>query len=187
MDHHQSTVSLLVEILGKRSAKKLYRGSLVELYLGEHLPEAAKVKLQASRELVRRWMEEELRHGPLLADPRGVRDYLKVHFAGYEREVFVVLFLDNRHRLISCEEMFQGTIDGATVHPREVVKRALAVNAAAVILAHNHPSGVAEPSQADEMITRRLKDALAIVDIRCLDHLIIAGSQTVSLAEKGLI
>lgn len=190
MDMHNaqsSTVELLSVILGKRSAKRLYRGSLVELFLGEKLPEDVRLRLAASRELVRRWMLEELRHGPLLCDPKGVRDYLKVHYAGSEREIFLVLFLDNRHRLISGEEMFQGTIDGASVHPREVVKRALALNAAAVILAHNHPSGVADPSQADELITRRLREALAIVDIRCLDHFIVAGTAVLSFAEKGLI
>jgi DNA repair protein RadC len=102
-------------------------------------------------------------------------------------EVFCCLYLDNRHRLIRFEELFRGTIDGATVHPREVLRQALAHNAAAIILAHNHPSGVAEPSQADEMITRRLKEALALVDIRVLDHLVIAGAEAVSLAEKGLL
>ena len=141
--------------------------------------------LTASRELVRRWMLEELRHGPLLGTPQSVRDYLRVHYLDKEREVFLCLFLDNRHRLISAEEMFQGTIDGASVHPREVVKRALALNAAAVIVSHNHPSGVADPSQADELITRRLIDALALVDIRCLDHLIVGGTAVTSLAERG--
>jgi DNA repair protein RadC len=101
--------------------------------------------------------------------------------------VFCVLFLTNRHRVIAFEEMFRGTIDGATVHPREVVKQALRLNAAAVILAHNHPSGVSEPSRADEAITRRLRDALALVDIRVLDHLIVGGSEITSLAERGLL
>jgi DNA repair protein RadC len=104
-----------------------------------------------------------------------------------EREVFGCLFLDNRHRLIALEEMFLGTIDGASVHPREVVKRALKLNAAAVILAHNHPSGVAEPSQADELITARIRDALALVDIRVLDHLVVGGTTVTSFAERGLI
>ena len=130
---------------------------------------------------------EDLRRTPVLENPRAVSQYLCVHYAGHEREVFSCLFLDNRHRLISVEEMFQGTIDGASVHPREVVKRALKLNAAAVILAHNHPSGVAEPSQADELITARLRDALALVDIRVLDHLIVGGSSVTSLAEKGLL
>ncbi len=186
-DIQTPTVELLTVIMGKRAAKRLYRGSLVELFLAEDLPADIRVRLTASRELVRRWMLEELRHGPVLGDPRAVRDYLRVHYAGHEREVFMCLFLDNRHKLISAEEMFQGTIDGASVHPREVVKRALSLNAAAVILAHNHPSGIADPSQADELITSRLRDALAIVDIRCLDHLIVGGATVTSLAERGLI
>jgi len=186
-DLHTSTTTLLALILGKRRAKQMYRGSLVELFLGEKVPEDVRARMAGARELVRRWMLEELKHGPVLGDPRGVRDYLRVHYAGHEREVFLCLFLDNRHRLISAEEMFQGTIDGASVHPREVVKRALQVNAAAVILAHNHPSGVADPSQADELITRRLKDALAVVDIRTLDHLIVGDTAVTSFAEKGLM
>lgn len=104
-----------------------------------------------------------------------------------EHEVFVVAMLNNRHHLIACEEMFRGTIDGASVHPREVIKAALNVNAAAVIIAHNHPSGVAQPSQADELITRRLKEALALVDIRLLDHFIVTNSGTFSFAEKGML
>jgi DNA repair protein RadC len=104
-----------------------------------------------------------------------------------ERVVFAVIFLDKRHRFISYQEMFQGTIDGASVHPREVVKEALKQNAAGVILAHSRPSGVAEPSQADEFITQRLKDALNLVDIRILDHIIVAGGETTSFAEMGLL
>jgi DNA repair protein RadC len=104
-----------------------------------------------------------------------------------DHEVFTVIFMDNRHRVIECLEMFRGTIDGASVHPREVVKEALQRNAAAVILCHNHPSGVAEPSQADELITRRLQDSLALIDVRLLDHLIVAGGEVISLAERGLV
>jgi DNA repair protein RadC len=115
------------------------------------------------------------------------RRYLRLQLAEREAEVFCVLFLTNRHRVIAFTEMFQGTIDGATVHPREVVKQALRLNAAAVILAHNHPSGVAEPSRADEAITRRLKEALALVDVRVLDHLIVGGSEITSFAERGLL
>jgi DNA repair protein RadC len=107
--------------------------------------------------------------------------------ANREFETFCLIYLDNRHRLIACEDLFRGTIDGASVHPREVVKEALKHNAAAVILAHNHPSGVAEPSHADELITRRLREALALVDIRVLDHLIVAVGATVSFAELGLL
>jgi DNA repair protein RadC len=110
-----------------------------------------------------------------------------MRFAGLEHEVFCCLYLDNRNRVIACEELFRGTIDGASVHPRAVVKRALIHNAAAIILAHNHPSGVAEPSQADELITRRLKQALALVDIRVLDHLIVADAVVESMAERGLL
>jgi DNA repair protein RadC len=110
-----------------------------------------------------------------------------MHYAGQQREVFGCMFLDNRHRLIRFDEVFHGTIDGASVHPREVVKLALARNAAAVILAHNHPSGVAEPSQADELITARLRDALSLVDIRVLDHLVVGGTTVTSFVERGLI
>jgi DNA repair protein RadC len=128
-----------------------------------------------------------LQAGPALASPRAARDYLVARLRDLEHEVFVCLFLDSRHRLTSCEEMFRGTVDGASVHPREVVKQALARNATAVILAHNHPSGIAEPSQADEIITTRLRDALALVEIRLLDHLIIGDGCCISLAEKGLV
>lgn len=134
-----------------------------------------------------RILADRLVRGDLLESPSATRRYLALRFANLEHEVFCCLFLDNRHRLIACDELFRGTIDGASVHPREVVKRALAHNAAAVILAHNHPSGMAEPSQADELITLRLKDALGLVDIRVLDHLVVAGSTVVSLAERGVL
>ncbi|MEO8017859.1 MAG: DNA repair protein RadC [Pseudomonadota bacterium] len=125
--------------------------------------------------------------GVCLTAPSATRDYLKTMLAPQERELFIVLALDNRHRLIASDILFAGTIDGASVHPREVVKCALRHNAAAVIFAHNHPSGVAEASQADELITRRLRDALALVDIRTLDHLVVGAGQTVSFAERGLL
>lgn len=144
-------------------------------------------ELQAALEIVRRHHLERLRSGPLLGSPRAARDYLVARLRDLEHEVFCCLFLDSRHRLTHCEELFRGTVDGASVHPREVVKQALARNATAVILAHNHPSGIAEPSQADEIITTRLRDALALVEIRLLDHLIIGDGHCVSLAEKGLI
>ncbi len=118
---------------------------------------------------------------------QSVKHYLKFALAPKRREIFACLFLDNRHRLIKYEELFQGTIDGASVHPREVVKAALEHNAPAVILAHNHPSGVAEPSQADIQITTRLKEALALIDVRVLDHFIIGEDEPVSFAERGLI
>ena len=134
-----------------------------------------------------RILSQRLVRGSVLSNPRCTREYLAMRFAGLEHEVFSCVYLNNRHRAIACEELFRGTIDGASVHPREVVKRALIHNAAAVILAHNHPSGVAEPSQADELITRRLKEALALVDIRVLDHLIVADAVCESMAERGLL
>jgi DNA repair protein RadC len=144
-------------------------------------------ELQAAVEIARRQMSETLRAGPSLASPKATRDYLSSRLRDLEHEVFCCLYLDKRHRLIQFEELFRGTIDGASVHPREIVKLALQRNSAAVIIAHNHPSGVAEPSQADELITQRVKEALALVDIRLLDHIIIGDGASVSLAERGLL
>ena len=127
-----------------------------------------------------------MRRGDPLSDPDAERYYLTAKLRDYRSEVFACLFLDNRHRVIQYEEMFHGTIDGASVHPREVVRRALHHNAAAVIFAHNHPSGVAEPSQADERITQKLKDALHLIDVRVLDHFVI-GDSVVSFAERGML
>jgi len=186
-DLPEPTLDLLSRLLGKRTAKRVYRGSLIDLFIDETVPDDVKLRLRATRELVQRWMLEDMRQQPVLANPRTVSQYLAVHYAGQEREVFGCMFLDNRHRLICFDEVFHGTIDGASVHPREVVKLALARNAAAVILAHNHPSGIAEPSQADELITVRLRDALALVDIRVLDHLVVGGTTVTSFAERGLI
>jgi DNA repair protein RadC len=143
--------------------------------------------VQAAAELSRRQLSESMRAGPLLASPKATRDFLTARLRDFEHEVFCCLYLDKRHRLIQFEELFRGTIDGASVHPREIVKLALQRNAAAVIVAHNHPSGVAEPSQADELITQRVKEALALVDIRLLDHIIVGDGLSVSLAERGLL
>jgi DNA repair protein RadC len=137
----------------------------------------------AAREI----MSRKLRRGTSMTSPKLVKDFLSVKLGSLEHETFCVMLLDKRHRLIEFVELFRGTIDGASVHPREVVKLALAKNAAAVLCAHPHPSGVAEPSQADELITQRLKHALDLVDIRVLDHLIIAGGDVISMAERGLI
>lgn len=145
------------------------------------------VQLQSAMELGKRQMEHRLtRHGAL-NNPQSTRNFLQIRLRHYHHEVFACLFLDNRHRVICFEELFSGTIDGASVYPREVVKRALRHNAAAIILSHNHPSGVAEPSQADRNITRRLVDALALVDIRVLDHIVIGDGESVSFAERGLL
>ena len=130
---------------------------------------------------------EKINHSDVISDPADTRRFLKCKISTLEHEVFVGLFLDNRHRVIAYKELFRGTIDGASVYPREVIKEALSVNAAAMIVAHNHPSGVAEPSQADERITVRLKEALGYMDIRLLDHLIIGCDEIVSLAERGVI
>jgi DNA repair protein RadC len=143
--------------------------------------------LQAALEISRRHQLERLQRGPALSDPAEAESFLQASLRDLGHELFVCLFLDNRHRVICYEPLFRGTIDGATVHPREVLRQALACDAAAVILAHNHPSGVAEPSDADCRITRRLSDALALVDIRVLDHLIIGDGECVSLAQRGLI
>ena len=122
-----------------------------------------------------------------MTSPQAVRDYLRTRLACLPHEIFACLFLDSQHRVISCEELFRGTLAQTSVYPREVVKAALARNAAAVIFAHNHPSGVAEPSRADELLTSALKQALALVDVRTLDHMIVAGSQVLSFAERGLL
>jgi DNA repair protein RadC len=133
-------------------------------------------------------LEERLRKpGPAMTSPQTVRDYLKLKLAELPHEVFVVLFLDSQHRLIACDELFRGTLAQTSVYPREVVKAALAHNAAAVVFAHNHPSGVAEPSRADELLTQSLKQALALVDIRTLDHFVVAGINLISFAERGLV
>ena len=134
-----------------------------------------------------RILSRRLARSNAMTCPGVTRDYLAVRFADLEHEIFACLFLDARHHVLACEELFRGTVDGASVHPREVVKRALAHNAAAVILAHNHPSGVPEPSEADRSITRRLHNALQLVDIRVLDHLIVGGATVVSMAERGLV
>ena len=136
--------------------------------------------LAAHQALARRF-----RRGVSLSSPLLVREYVRISLAALEHEVFCVLLLDTHHRLLSCRELFRGTLDGAAVYPREVVKEVLKYNAAAVIFAHNHPSGVAEPSPADELITRRLREALSLIDVRVLDHLVVAGTALVSMAERG--
>ena len=143
--------------------------------------------LRALPELARRYYSESLPSGEIIRSPADTEAFLQARMRHLDHELFCCLFLDNRHRVLRFDELFRGTIDGTSVYPREVVKEALAVNAAAVILAHNHPSGVAEPSQADERITRRLKSALDLVDIRLLDHLIIGDGTATSLARRGLI
>jgi DNA repair protein RadC len=148
---------------------------------------ASYTRLQAVVELGKRALREEARRTTPMDSPQAVRGYLGLALARRGHEIFAVLFLDAQHRLIAIEEMFRGTLTQTSVYPREVVKHALQHNCAAVILAHNHPSGVAEPSRADEALTRALQSALALVDVRVLDHLVVAGAQTVSFAERGLL
>ena len=148
---------------------------------------AKRAELVAVLELARRALAQELMQKPLFNTPQAVRDYLQLQLGGLHHEVFAVLFLDSQHRLIALEEMFRGTLTQTSVYPREVVKQALTLNASSVVLAHNHPSGTAQPSRADEALTHTLKAALALVDVRVLDHFVVTASQAVSMAELGLV
>ncbi len=145
------------------------------------------VQLQAIFEMSRRALSEQLQQKDVFESPQQVHDYLCLKLGGLSREVFLVLFLDTQNRLLASEEMFSGTLMQTSVYPREVLKRAMHHNAAAVIFAHNHPSGIAKQSQADELITKQLKQALALVDVKVLDHFIVAGNQTMSFVERGLL
>lgn len=148
---------------------------------------AKTAQLAAILEIARRCLAEELNVGPTLGAPEAVRDYLRLSLGTRPHEVFVALFLDAQHRILRTEELFRGTLTQTSVYPREVVKAALAANAAAVIFAHNHPSGVAQPSRADELLTRQLKDALALVDVKVLDHFVVVADHALSFAERGLL
>jgi DNA repair protein RadC len=142
-------------------------------------------RLRVARELLLRELREQMRNGPLMTSPQILRDWLRLYCAKLEHEVFLVLYLDAHHRLIEAEELFRGSLTQTSVYPREVVKGALARNAAALAVAHNHPSGEAEPSRADEMLTLTLKSALSLVDVRVIDHFVVAGDQVISFAECG--
>ena len=188
-----SDADLLGVLVGPRTAVHLLKdasGSLAQLL---HEPAAiyakpgAADKLHAARELVRRSLVEQMRQRNVLDSPQAVRDYLRVTLARLEHEVFMAVFLDAQHRVIAAEELFRGTLTQTSVYPREVVKRALANNAAAVIFAHNHPSGIPEPSRSDELLTQALREALSLVDVRVLDHFIVGGNGVVSFAERGLL
>ena len=142
-------------------------------------------RLDVARELLLRDLREQMRNSPVMSSPQVLRDWLRLHCAGLQHEVFLVLYLDAHHRLIEAEELFRGTLTQTSVYPREVVKGALTRNAAALALAHNHPSGEAEPSRADELLTQTLKSALSLVDVRVIDHFIVADDKVVSFAECG--
>ena len=156
---------------------------LVRDGFGQYRPASPKEVLSAARSVMR----SRVRRGAAMTSPEVVKDHLKLHLGLLEHEVFAVLFLDSQHRLIAYREMFRGTLTQTSVYPREVVKEALTLNTAAVILAHNHPSGSAEPSWADEFLTQQLKSALALVDVRVIDHMVVTGDAVTSFAERGLL
>lgn len=183
----KSAVELGRELLGHFNGLGGLLGAGDDLASVKGLGVAKRAQLVAAVELARRSLREQLRHGALLTSPGAVRDYLRLALAQRPHEVFVCIWLDAQHRVIGLEEPFRGTLTQTSVYPREIVKAALAANAAAVIFAHNHPSGAAQPSQADELLTRNLRDALALVEVRVLDHFIVAGNQAISFAERGLL
>jgi len=184
----KSAVDLARELLNRfGNLTQLFATSEADFCAVHGMGQAKFVQLQAVLEMSRRALHEQLQGGDVLNAPGAVRDYLQLRLRSRQQEVFVALFLDTQHRVLAVEELFQGTLSQTSVYPREVVKRALAHNAAAVIFAHNHPSGIAEPSHADELITSILKQALALVEVRVLDHFIVAGGATLSFAERGLL
>lgn len=184
----KTAVDLARDLLNRfGSLRTLLNADVKQFCEGEGLGTAKFAQLQATVEMARRHFAETLERGSVLENPEQTQNFIMSRLRDYSFEVFSCLYLDNRHRVIQFEELFRGTINGASVFPREVVKKALGHNAAAVIFAHNHPSGVAEPSTADQQITRQLTDALAMVDVRVLDHVVVGDGTTVSFAERGLI
>ena len=184
----KSAVDLARELLARFGSLTQMFAASEQAFCDIHgMGQAKYVQLQAVLEMSRRALQEEMHAGDALNSPGAVREYLQLLLRSRQQEVFVAIFLDAQHRVIATEELFQGTLTQTSVYPREVVKRALHHNAAAVIFAHNHPSGVAEPSQSDQLLTEALKQALALVDVRVLDHFIVAGAGCLSFAEKGLL
>lgn len=187
MNYHTMSDEALLQALIGHEAASAYRGSLRQFFVADDEPEVNLTPLYIARELIERLLLEDVRAGDLLESPQAVRDYLMLRFYGLAHESFVTVYLDAQHRLIVAEESFRGTLTQTAVYPREIIRRALVVNAAAVIFAHNHPSGAAEPSRADEHLTATLKTALQLVDVRVLDHFVIGGTSTTSFAERGLL
>lgn len=185
----KSAVDLARDLIGRFGGlNRLFSAPLADFSAVPGMGPAKYAQLQAVLEMSRRALAEEMTQGDAFASPNAVRDYLRLHLAGLPHEVFFALWLDGQNRLIAAEALFRGTLTQSSVYPREVVKKALEHNAAAVVLAHNHPSGIAEASHADEMLTRELKQALALIDVRVLDHFIVAGqSPPLSFAERGLL
>ncbi|MDH5257793.1 MAG: DNA repair protein RadC [Gammaproteobacteria bacterium] len=169
------------------SLRRILKADLKEFCHGEGLGPAKFTQLQAVLEMSRRNLQEKMSRGDILSSPDDTRRFLEAALRDYDHEVFAALFLDNRHQVICFRELFTGTIDGASVYPREVVKLALQLNAAAIIFAHNHPSGISRASESDKNITKRLKDALAMVEVRVLDHFIVGDDGGYSFAEHGLL
>jgi DNA repair protein RadC len=183
----KSAVDLARELIGKfGSLHRLFSASREELTSTHGMGEAKFVQLQAILEMAKRALNEEIKQADALSNPSAVRDYLKITLARLPHEVFVAVFLTAQNRVIAVDELFRGTLTQTSVYPREIVKLALAHNAASVILAHNHPSGEATPSQADRTLTKTLAEALALVDVRVLDHFIVAPGASLSFAEQGL-
>ena len=183
-----SAVELGRELLARFGGlQRLFAASLHEVSAVRGLGPAKYVQLQAVIEMTRRALAEEIGARDAMSSPQAVREFLRLSLGGRAHEVFLAMFLDAQNRLLGSEELFRGTLTQTSVYPREVVKTALRYNAAGVIFAHNHPSGVAEPSRADELLTQTLKQALSLVEIKTLDHFIVAGSRTLSFAERGLL
>lgn len=181
-----SAVELARQMLDTHGSLSALLGASQKAFCATRGLGAAKfVQLQAVLQMAQRYLGERMEASNPLTDPDATREYLETRIGRQPHEIFAAVFLNNRHQVITCEELFRGTLDGAAVYPREVVKAALSHNAAAVIFAHNHPSGVAEPSRADRDITDRLREALSLVDIRTLDHFVIGGGETTSFAERG--
>lgn len=183
----KTAVELARELLARFGGLSALLAAGAEIRCTKGLGAAKSAQLAAAIELARRSLKEDLAEGAALTSPAAVREYLRLTLGSREHEVFVCLWLDAQHRVLRSDEAFRGTLTQTSVYPREIVKAALAVNAAAVIFAHNHPSGVAQPSQADELLTRSLKEALALVEVKVLDHFIVAGRQALSFAERGLL
>lgn len=186
--HGKSAVNLAQDLINEfKGLRGLVEASQDRFCEMNGLGPAKYCQIQAAIELGRRYLEENLQHKDILQCSKDTKAYLSAQLCAYPHEVFACLFLNSQHQIISFDRMFNGTIDGASIYPREIVKKALSRNAAAVILAHNHPSGAVKPSRADIDVTSRLKEALELVDVRVLDHFIVGGNSVISFAEEGLI
>ena len=184
----KTAVDLARDLLSEfGSLRTILKADLTAFCKGQGLGPAKFTQLQAVLEMSRRNLQEKMSKGDILSSPDDTRRFLEASLRDYEHEVFAALFLDNRHQVICFRELFTGTIDGASVYPREVVKLTLQLNAAAIIFTHNHPSGISKPSESDKVITKRLKDALLMVEVRVLDHFIVGDDGGYSFAEHGLL